>query len=192
MKLLAILASPREKGNAAQMLRCAMKEAERLGCETEYVSLQRKSIAYCTGCMACKKTGECVIRDDAAAIRKSLLECDIVVIACPTYFANITAPLKALFDRLTGTVMDDSNYRIPRPKLSKAQKYLLLTTCSTPAPFDWLAGQSTGCLKAMNEVMHISGMTCAGKIIFAGTRGRTEPPNNVLRKIQKAINHCLT
>lgn len=191
MKLLAILASPREKGNVAQMLDCAVKQAQLHNCEVEYVSLSQKSIAFCKGCMACKSTGICVIDDDVTAIRKSLLACDIVVLACPTYFANVTAPLKALFDRLVGAVMDDNNSAIPKPKLSKSQKYLLLTACNTPAPFDKLAGQSSGCLKAMDEVMHISGMRCAGKITFAGTRGKASPPDAILHKIRRCVDRCL-
>lgn len=190
MKALAILASPREKGNAAQMLECAMEEARRNGHEVEFVNLSHKQIAFCKGCMACKKTGNCVIDDDVTAIRNSLRLCDLVVIACPTYFANVTAPLKALFDRLVGAVMDDNKGMLPKPKLSKAQKYVLLTTCSTPAPFDRLAGQSTGCMKAMKEVLHISGMTCGGKVTFAGTRGKTKPPEAVLRKIRNCVKSC--
>lgn len=187
MKLIGILASPRKNGNVAQMLDCAVEKAKLLGYDIEYVDLHEKSIAYCTGCMSCKKTGICVIKDDVADIRKSLLESDVVVIACPTYFANVTAPLKALFDRLVGAVMDDNNGPIPRPKLSKKQKYVLLTACNTPAPFDRLARQSTGCLKAMDEVMHISGMTRAGRIVFAGTRGKRKPTKAVIQK----INRCM-
>lgn len=187
MKLLGILASPRKKGNVAQMLDCAMEKAKHLGYDTEYVNLYEKSISYCTGCMSCKKTGICVIDDDVTAIRRSLQECDVVVVACPTYFANVTAPLKALLDRLVGAVMDDNNSPIPKPKLSKKQKYVLLTACNTPFPFDKLAGQSMGCLKAMDEVLHISGMTRAGRIVFAGTRGKTRPTETVIQKINRCI-----
>jgi hypothetical protein len=62
-----------------------------------------------------------------------------------------------------------------------------MTTCSTPFPFDRLAGQSTGCLKAMKEVMNISGMSCAGKVVFAGTRNKTEVPSSIIKKIKKLI-----
>lgn len=186
-KMLAILASPRKNGNVAKMLNLAMKEAEKQGYDVKLVNLYEKNIAYCKGCMACKKTGVCVIDDDISAIRQSLISCDLAVIACPTYFANVTAPLKNMFDRLVATLMDDNGGMIPKPKLSKKQKYILLTTCSTPSPFDLLGGQSNGCLKAMNEALHISGMTCAGKVVFAGTKEKSELPQSVQNKIARCL-----
>lgn len=182
-KMLAILASPRKHGNAAKMLHLAMKEAEKQGYDIDMVNLYEMNIAYCQGCMACKTTGVCSIDDDITSIRESLITCDLAVVACPTYFANVSAPLKNMFDRLVATLMDDNGGVIPKPKLLKRQKYILLTTCNTPSPFDRLGRQSTGCLKAMNEALHISGMTCAGKVIFAGTRGKHELPQSVKNKI---------
>lgn len=186
-KLLAILASPRKHGNVAKMLNLAMDTGIRLGYDIEFVDLYEKNIAFCKGCMACKKTGICVIDDDISAIRNSLMSCDLVLVACPTYFANVTAPLKNMFDRLVATLMDDNNGSIPKPKLSKKQKYILLTACNTPFPFDRLAGQSTGCLNAMHEALHISGMTCAGKVVFSGTRGKSKLPLSVQHKIESCF-----
>lgn len=186
-KMLAILASPRKNGNVAKMLNLAVDEAKQRGYDIELVNLYEKNIAYCTGCMACKKTGVCVIDDDISAIRQSLISCDLAVIACPTYFANVTAPLKNMFDRLVAAIMDDNGGMIPKPMLSKKQEYILFTACNTPAPFDRLDGQSTGCLRAMREVMHISGMTCAGKVVFAGTKGKTELPQSVQHKIARCF-----
>lgn len=123
---------------------------------------------------------------NVAAI-KSLLSCDLLIVGCPTYFANVTGPLKNMLDRLVATLMDDNDGPIPKQKLSGTQRYILLTTCSTPFPFDRLAGQSTGCLKAMNEALHISGMKCAGKVVFAGTKGKTQLPKTVENKIKKCF-----
>lgn len=186
-KMLAILASPRKNGNVAKMLNLAVKEAENQGYDIELINLYDKNISYCKGCMACKKTGICVIDDDISVIRKSLISCDLAIIACPTYFANVTAPLKNMFDRLVATLMDDNGGAIPKPKLSKRQKYILLTACNTPAPLDRLGGQSTGCLKAMNEALHISGMTCGGKVVFAGTRGKSKLPQSIQNKIVRCL-----
>lgn len=186
-KLLAIMASPRQHGNVAAMLNLAISAAEHQGYDAEIVNLYKKNIAFCKGCMACKKTGVCTIEDDISTIRQSLVSCDLLIVGCPTYFANVTAPLKNMFDRLVATLMDDNSGPVPKPGLSKKQKYILLTTCNTPFPFDRLAGQSTGCLKAMNEALHISGMTCAGKVVFAGTRGKTELPKSVQTQIERCF-----
>jgi hypothetical protein len=41
----------------------------------------------------------------------------------------------------------------------------------------------------MKEVFHISGMKCREQIVFAGTRGKTELPKRVIKKIEKVINN---
>lgn len=183
-KALAINGSPRKNGNAANMLDIAVKKAEQAGYDVVTYNLYETEIAWCKGCMACKKTGECIIHDDMDAIRESLLTCDLAMICSPTYFANVSAPVKNMFDRLVGAIMDDNNSSIPKPKLSKSQQYLLLTTCNTPFPLNRLGGQSTGTLKAMNEFFHTSGMRCKGKIVFAGTRGKNQIPSRIVEKIE--------
>ena len=62
-----------------------------------------------------------------------------------------------------------------------------MTTCSTPWPFDRIAKQSTGCIKAMKEFLNISGMKYKGKIVFAGTRNRNELPQSVVNKIIRIV-----
>lgn len=185
--LLAIMGSPRKHGRIAEMLKVAVSAAEKAGYITEVYDLYSKNIGYCTGCMACRRDGVCKISDDLPELREKLLSCDMVVLAAPTYFANVPAPVKNLFDRLAGAVMDDNNGPIPKPRLKKSQRYLLLTACTTPAPFDRFAGQSSGCLRAMDEFFRTGGMSCAGKIVCAGTRNLNELPAKVERRIERAF-----
>lgn len=186
-KAFAILGSPRKNGNAAGMLNLAVQKAEKAGYDVEYLDLYDQQIAWCRGCMGCKKTGICVIHDDADHIREALLRCDLLLISCPCYIANVPAPVKNMFDRLVGAIMDDNQSAIPKPRLSRSQEYILMTTCNTPAPLDRLGGQSTGCLKSMKEFFHTAGMTCRGKVIYAGTRGKNGLPSHVVRKIDALI-----
>ncbi|SDM52465.1 flavodoxin family protein [Acetanaerobacterium elongatum] len=185
--LLAILGSPRRHGRIAEMLQSAVSAAEKAGYITETYDLYNKNIGYCTGCMACRRDGICRINDDLPELREKLLSCDMAVLAAPTYFANVPATVKNLFDRLSGAVMDDNNGLIPKPRLKRSQRYLLLTACTTPAPFDRLAGQSSGCLRAMNEFFSAGGMSCAGKIACAGTRNLNKLPSKVKRRIERVF-----
>lgn len=183
-KLLAILGSPKKNGNAGKMLDIAIESAKKLGWDIDFVWLYEKNITWCKGCMNCKTTGVCIIQDDITSIREMLIKCDVVVLSAPTYFANVPAIVKNLFDRLVGAVMDDNQTMIPKQKLSKSQKYLLLTTCSTPFPFDYLGSQSKGTLKAMNEFFHISGMSKIGEVVFAGTRNKDQIPLKIQNQIR--------
>lgn len=186
-KALVIYGSPRKNGNLANMLDIAVSKAKEVGYEVISYNLYNMDIAFCNGCMACKRSGICVIHDDIDIIRENLINCDLVIISSPTYFANVSAPVKNMFDRLTGAVMDDNDGKhiIPKPKLSSKQEFILMTACNTPSPFDKLGGQSSGCIKSMYEFFHTAGMKCRGKVVFAGTRGKNEIPNNIVRKIEK-------
>lgn len=183
-KLLAISGSPRKEGNADKMLSLAVSSAAKAGWQTDVIRLYDQNITWCRGCMACKQSTICIIQDDIARIRELLLNCDMVILSAPTYFANVPAIVKNLFDRLVGAVMDDNNRSIPKPRLSKKQKYLLMITCNTPFPFSYLGGQSKGTLKAMNEFFHISGMSKMGTVVFSGTRNKSEIPKAVQNKIR--------
>lgn len=187
-KVLAILGGPRKDGKAAQMLDIAIEAAQNKGFIVKKVELYEKNIAFCKGCMACRKSGVCPIKDDAAEIAADIKESDLIIVSSPTYFANVPAVLKNLFDRTVPVFMCDNDSPIPKPMLSSKQKYLLMTTCTTPFPFDRFTSQSTGCIRAMEEVMKVSGMKCAGKIIFAGTRGKTEVPASVKKRIISKIS----
>lgn len=189
-KMLAILASPRKQGNIAKMLQHAITVAENKGYEVHFISLYDQNITYCKGCMRCKQLGSCCIKDDIKPIEELLKTCDLTIMAAPTYFANIPAPAKNLFDRLVAVIMDDNDSFIPKPLLSKAHGYILMTSCSTPFPFDRLAGQSTGALRAMKEFFKTSGMHHLGNITFAGTKGKTEVPAKILNKIERLIPYA--
>lgn len=182
--LLAILGSPRKNGNAAKMLYCATETAKNNGWHVDIVYLYDKKMEWCRGCMACKKSGICVIDDDLAEIRDLFQKCDAVILSAPTYFANVPAIVKNMFDRLMAAVYNDNESIIPKPKLSHNQKYLLFTTCSTPFPFSILCGQSRGTLRAMDEFFHISGMKKMGTVTVANTRNMKNLPKAAVNKIR--------
>lgn len=56
---------------------------------------------FCKGCKKCYTDGACVQNDDAQKMIEDILTADIVVIAAPSYWADIPAQLKTLFDRTT-------------------------------------------------------------------------------------------
>lgn len=181
-KLLAILGSPHKDGSTAAMLDCAVKAAAAAGWDVIPVYLYDRNIAFCRGCRACTDTGRCVINDDLLELAEQIRSCGCVVLAAPTYWANVPAVVKNLFDRLLGTAMEETA-AFPRPRLSHNQKYLLLTACNTPFPFSCLCGQSNGALRAMNEFFRTSGMKRLGQVTFHGAKGSARLPEHVKKKI---------
>ena len=128
--LLAILGSPHKSGSTAAMLLCATSAAKRAGWQVQTINLYEKNIAFCRGCRVCIETGRCPHQDDSQEIAALLKSCDAVVLAAPAYWANVPAAVKNMFDRLLGTAMGEKSAR-PQPRLSRSQRYLLLTACNT-------------------------------------------------------------
>jgi multimeric flavodoxin WrbA len=102
MKVIAFNGSPRKEGNTATLIRHVLDELENEGIETEIVHIGGKSIHGCTACGKCveNKDRKCVIDNDIVndCIEK-MLQADGIILASPTYFADLTPELKALIDR---------------------------------------------------------------------------------------------
>jgi len=102
MKVLAINGSARKDGNTAMLVNMALEEIKARGIETEMVQLAGADVRGCIACYKCfdKKDKRCAVTGDAMnGYIAKMLEADGIILASPTYFADITAELKALIDR---------------------------------------------------------------------------------------------
>ena len=102
MKVIAINGSARKDGNTADLVRRVFEALEAEGIETEMIQLAGKTLRGCTACMKCfeNKDGRCAVTGDVVneCIEK-MTAADGIILASPTYFADISAELKALIDR---------------------------------------------------------------------------------------------
>ncbi|MGA2152668.1 MAG: flavodoxin family protein [Geobacteraceae bacterium] len=102
MKVIAFSGSARKDGNTAILVRHAFAELEKEGIDTELVQLAGERIRGCVACFQCwqRKDGSCVVKDDCVndCIDK-MKGADGIILASPTYFADITSEIKALMDR---------------------------------------------------------------------------------------------
>ena len=102
MKVIAFSGSARKDGNTALLVGHVFAELEKEGIETELVQLAGERLRGCTACYQCFKTmdGTCAVKDDCIndCIGK-MTAADGIILASPTYFADITPELKALIDR---------------------------------------------------------------------------------------------
>lgn len=102
MKVVAFNGSARKDGNTAILVRRVLEELEKEGIETEQVQLAGERIRGCTACMGCiaSKDKRCTIDDDVVNdCIKKMVEADGIILASPTYFADVSAEMKALIDR---------------------------------------------------------------------------------------------
>lgn len=100
MRVLGLQGSPRRKGNTNYLVSAFMQEAERLGAQTQTVDVCRKHILPCMEYIVCEKKGYCPIEDDVKdEIYGQIRWADVIVLASPVFFYNVTAQLKMLIDR---------------------------------------------------------------------------------------------
>ena len=102
MKVVAFNGSPREDGNTSILLRYVMAELEAEGIETELVQVGGRAIAGCTACEECRRNldRQCSVTDDILnECLDKMVAADGILLGSPTYFADLTAEMKALIDR---------------------------------------------------------------------------------------------
>jgi multimeric flavodoxin WrbA len=116
MKVVAFNGSARKDGNTAIMIRQVFGELEKEGIETEMVQFSGQKIRGCIACYKCfeNKDQRCSVKTDIAnGCIEKMLEADGIILASPTYFADVSAELKALIDR-AGLVAKANNEMFAR------------------------------------------------------------------------------
>ena len=99
MKILAIVGSPRLKDNTNFLVDQALDEAGKFGAETEKIVVSQYKIGPCLGHENCASLEACTQKDDTDWIIDKFYEADGVILACPVYYLNVTAQMKAFLDR---------------------------------------------------------------------------------------------
>jgi arsenate reductase len=127
MFVLGLQGSPRKKGNTNYLLKAFMNEAEKSGARTHVIEVAKKNIVPCIGCGSCEKKGRCITQDDdmTLEIYPLLREADVIVLASPIYFYNVTAQLKALIDRSQTLWSRKYRLNIEDPKGKTRRGFLL-------------------------------------------------------------------
>lgn len=116
MKAVLLNGSARNNGSCSFLLN-KMKNAFK---ENQFnvikYDISDMNIGYCKGCKKCYKNGVCIQNDDVEMIVKDILSSDYVVIATPSYWADVPGQLKTFFDR--NTPFGDTNSK----RILKAEK----------------------------------------------------------------------
>lgn len=110
-RVLVITTSLRVGSNSDLLAEKLIEGAKASGHEVEQVSLKGKTIGFCRGCLACQKTGRCVLKDDAAGIAEQVKNADVLVFVTPIYYYGMSGQMKTLLDRLNPLYASDYRFR---------------------------------------------------------------------------------
>ena len=153
---------------------------------------------------------KCVLaEDDSQRVLKMLQEADVIIMGAPCYWGNIPGQMKLLFDRIVYGMMRDTPRltssssvttrpssskfgwcsllrQFPEP-LMKGKRCILLSTCTTPWPWNILFKQSRGAIRAMREICRYSGFKIVATIERGGTVMHPHLSEKDKQKCRKAI-----
>ena len=151
MQICFLNGSPRLNGNTAELAKPFLEELKNGGANVDVYALANMNIASCKGCYHCQDVADeygCFQEDDMHEIAKSIIGCDLIVLATPIYTWFCTTELKAVLDRFYGKVEDG--------ELSGRKLYFVFQGA---APEKWMldAGEYT-----MKRFAGLYGMTYGG------------------------------
>ena len=101
MKITCINGSARNNGSCAYLIDSFISGIACTNIDVVKYCVGDADLHFCKGCKKCYIDGICVQNDDVQKIVKDILSSDIVVIASPSYWADVPGQLKTLFDRTT-------------------------------------------------------------------------------------------
>ena len=107
MKIVAINGGPRKKCNTAQLLDSFIKGVNDDNPEVKVITYNLYDYLYtgCKRCFACQLTANradlgCRIKDNISDILSETFHADGIVFGSPIYYLNVTAQLRAFWERL--------------------------------------------------------------------------------------------
>ncbi len=196
MKTLAIVATRRKNGMISKITSKVIEGAQYSGHETEIINLSDFKIEYCLGCWGCVKKGRCVINDDFNSIFEKVRDSNVLILASPTYWSNVSGLMKSFFDRQCGLAMSHSEGKVffgkrlpigfgPKKEM-QGKKVIFITACTTPFPFNLLMDESKNAIRAMHHYSRKIKAEVISKIVFTDSRFM-----NKKNKQEKCLNpHC--
>ncbi len=99
-KIVILNGSPRKAGNTAALTAQFTKGAKEAGNTVTEFFLDGMDIHGCKGCFGGKSSRECpcVQRDDMDKIYPAVKECDVIVLATPLYYWNMSGQIRTAID----------------------------------------------------------------------------------------------
>ena len=136
--IIAINGSPRSGWNTDILVREAAAGAASKGAETEIVDLYRlDKFTGCVSCFGCKTQehlGECICQDGLTDVLEKIRRADGIILGSPVYLSDISAGLRALFERL---IFQYITYKTEPSSYSKRKiPVVFILTSNVPAEYD--------------------------------------------------------
>lgn len=110
-KIVILNGSPRRNGNTSALVKSFTEGAESAGHTVTEFFLDKMDIHGCKGCFGGHSCQEypCVQKDDMSQIYPAVRHCDVIVLATPLYYWNMSGQIRTAIDRLFALEEGDGN-----------------------------------------------------------------------------------
>ena len=110
-RIVILNGSPRKNGNTSALVKAFSEGAESAGHTVTEFFLDGMEIHGCRGCFGGHSSRECpcVQRDDMDKIYSAVRECNVIVLASPLYYWNMSGQIRTAVDRLFALEEGDGN-----------------------------------------------------------------------------------
>jgi multimeric flavodoxin WrbA len=133
MKIVCLLGSPRVNGNSAVIANRFCSSAEKLGAQVKTYLLNDLAYRGCQGCMLCKtKLDRCALEDDLTEVLDAIRETDVVVLASPVYFWDVSSQVKGFLDRTFSYLVPGFITNPVKSRLSPGKKLVFILAQANP------------------------------------------------------------
>jgi multimeric flavodoxin WrbA len=166
--VIALLGSPRKKGNSTVLAKQIISGVESVGAKVETVYLNGLNVKPCQGCYACKKKNStgCAVDDDMQSLYPKLKESDAWIIASPVYWFSMSAQTKIFMDRCFALWNEDQELNpLYKKRIAIAMSY------GDSDPFN------SGCVNALRSFQ--DAYRYAGAEIIGMVYGSADEPGEI-------------
>ncbi|WP_074521051.1 flavodoxin family protein [Lachnospira pectinoschiza] len=169
MNILVLNGSPRPNGNTSQLVKAFTEGATGSGHQVTTIDVCKKNIHGCLACEYChtKGNGTCIQKDDFAEVAEVLRDSDMLVLASPIYYHNVTGQLKCTIDRFYAPVYP---YKFP-----KLKKIAMILCSGDPDMYEGAKFSYQGDFLDFLNLEDMGVLTLAGSV----TRSKLEEAKNL-------------
>lgn len=111
MRNIVIISSSLRNGSNSEIMAKELMRAASINNDVSYISLKDFNLKFCLGCLACQKTGRCIINDDINENLELITNADVLVLATPIYFYGMSGQLKTFLDRMNPLYIKKNRFK---------------------------------------------------------------------------------
>ena len=115
------------------MAEAISNELEQRGARVTNYYLNELEFKGCQACGGCKSKSEiCIVQDDLSKVLEAVKEADVIVMATPVYWGDVSAQLKTFIDRTYSYLTPDFMTQKIKHRLPKNKKLVFIQSQGAP------------------------------------------------------------